>query len=65
MPVADNVQKFLKSRLVDGKNRAPLHLMGKGTGNNVLARESFGHVQASTKQVRQMKKKLGLLPQRR
>ena len=64
-PVADNVQKFLKSRLVEGKARAPLHLMGKGTGSNTLALQSFGNVRASTKQVRQMKRKCGLMPERR
>ena len=64
-PVADNVQAFLQRRLENGKRRAPLHLIGKGTGRNTLALESFGNVQATSRQVREMRKKFGVVQQRR
>lgn len=64
-PVSDAVQHFLHRRLESGKRRAPLHLMGKGTGRNTLALEAFGNVQATSRQVREMRKKFGVVPQRR
>ena len=64
-PVSDSVRRFLDTRLAQGQSRAPLHLVGSGARNNTLALQSFGSVRATSTQIRHMRQKLGILPQRR
>lgn len=63
--MSDAVQHFLQRRLGSGKGRAPMHLTRKGTGSNTLALQAFGNVQATSRQVREMRNKFGVVQQKR